>query len=127
IAAAVASAVRFGNLACSRQARAVHDVACGRNMMAAPVTLRRRVPGPPSGIARMTKATWYFDFVSPFSYLQLARFGDLPGDLEVAMKPILFSALLEHWEHKGPAEISTKRRFVYRFFRWQAGRRGIPF
>jgi len=84
-------------------------------------------PAAANGIARMTKATWYFDFVSPFSYLQFARFGDLPADLEFTMKPILFSALLEHWEHKGPAEISTKRKFVYRFFKWQADKRGIPF
>ena len=43
------------------------------------------------------------------------------------MKPILFAALLEHHGHKGPAEIPSKRQFVYRFFKWQAARRGVPF
>lgn len=75
----------------------------------------------------MTKATWYFDFISPYSYLQLLRFNELPGDLEITIKPIVLSGLLEHWGHKGPAEIPSKRRFVYRFFKWLAARRGIEF
>ena len=75
----------------------------------------------------MTKAAWYFDFISPFSYLQLGRFPDLPQDLEIALKPVVFSALLNHWGHMGPAEIPPKRQFVYRFFRWQANQRGMPF
>jgi 2-hydroxychromene-2-carboxylate isomerase len=75
----------------------------------------------------MTEVTWYFDFISPFSYLQLNRFRDLPRHLTVKMKPVVFSALLDHWGSKGPAEIPTKRRFVYRFFKWQADRRGLPF
>ena len=75
----------------------------------------------------MTKATWYFDFISPFSYLQLGRFQDLPSELEITLKPALFSALLKHWGQFGPAEIPPKRQFVYRFFKWQAGRRGMPF
>ena len=75
----------------------------------------------------MTKAAWYFDFISPFSYLQLGRFQDLPQDLEIALKPVVFSALLKHWGHMGPAEIPPKRQFVYRFFRWQAIQRGMPF
>ena len=33
----------------------------------------------------MNKAAWYFDFISPFSYLQLGRFKDLPQDLEIAL------------------------------------------
>ena len=53
----------------------------------------------------MNKAAWYFDFISPFSYLQLGRFKDLPQDLEIALKPVVFSALLNHWGHMGPAEI----------------------
>ena len=75
----------------------------------------------------MNKAAWYFDFISPFSYLQLGRFKDLPQDLEIALKPVVFSALLNHWGHMGPAEIPPKRQFVYRFFRWQANQRGMPF
>ncbi len=75
----------------------------------------------------MPSAKWYFDFISPFAYLQLARFGELPADLEVELKPVLFAGLLNHWGHLGPAEIPSKRRFVYRFFKWHADRRGLPF
>ncbi len=75
----------------------------------------------------MTEATWYFDFLSPFAYFQLPRLAELPPDVRVTIKPVLFSGLLEHFGHKGPAEIPSKRRFVYRFFRWQAARRGMPF
>ena len=75
----------------------------------------------------MTSATWYFDFISPFAYLQFSQLGSLRADLDITLKPILFSALLKHWGQKGPAEIDPKRRFVYRFLQWQADRRGVPF
>ncbi len=38
--------------------------------------------------------TWYFDFISPFSYLQQARFGHFPKEIVVQAKPILFAGLL---------------------------------
>jgi 2-hydroxychromene-2-carboxylate isomerase len=75
----------------------------------------------------MAEAIWYFDFISPFAYLQFSRLSQLPADLRVTMKPVLFAALLEHHGHKGPAEIPSKRQFVYRFFKWQAARRGVAF
>ena len=75
----------------------------------------------------MSKATWYFDFISPFAYLQLARFSELPKSLELTLKPVLFGSLLKHWGQLGPAEIPSKRRFVYRFFQWNADRLGISF
>ncbi len=75
----------------------------------------------------MTKATWYFDFISPFAYLQLARFPKLPDDLEITPVPVVFGALLQHWGQLGPAEIPPKRRFVYRFFQWNADQLGVPF
>lgn len=76
---------------------------------------------------QMTTARWYFDFISPFSYLQFHRFDALPRDLDIALCPILFPALLKHWGQLGPAEIPPKRRFSYRFFKWQADRQGVPF
>ena len=75
----------------------------------------------------MSKATWYFDFISPFAYLQLARFSELPNDINITLKPVVFGSLLEHWGQLGPAEIPPKRRFVYRFFQWNANKLGIPF
>lgn len=75
----------------------------------------------------MPAADWYFDFLSPFSYLQLAEFDRLPPDLEVTYRPVLFAGLLTHWEHKGPAEIPAKRVQTYRWCHWYAARHGIPF
>ena len=75
----------------------------------------------------MAAADWYFDFLSPFSYLQLAQFERLPADLEVTPRPVLFAGLLGHWQHKGPAEIPAKRVHTYRWCHWYAARHGIPF
>ena len=75
----------------------------------------------------MTKAKWYFDFISPFAYLQFARFPQLPNNLEITPVPAVFGAILQHWGQLGPAEIAPKRRFVYRFFQWNADQLGIPF
>jgi 2-hydroxychromene-2-carboxylate isomerase len=74
----------------------------------------------------MNSAAWYFDFISPFAYLQLEAFHLLPPAVEVTLQPVLFAALLQHWGHKGPAEIPPKRRFTYRFVQWRAERDGIP-
>ena len=75
----------------------------------------------------MTKAKWYFDFISPFAYLQFAQFPNLPNNIEITPIPAVFGAILQHWGQLGPAEIPPKRRFVYRFFQWNADQLGIPF
>ena len=75
----------------------------------------------------MTKADWYFDFISPFAYLQFARFESFQGNLEINPIPVLFGGLLKHWGQLGPAEIPPKRKFVYRFFKWQADQKNSPF
>jgi 2-hydroxychromene-2-carboxylate isomerase len=74
----------------------------------------------------MASADWYFDFVSPFSYLQCEQLPSLERALRVRYKPVLFAGLLKAHDHKGPAEIPAKRRFTYRFVVWQAKRLGIP-
>ena len=71
-------------------------------------------------------ADWYFDVVSPYAYLQFARFDRLPDDLTVTCRPVLFAGLLGHWGHKGPAEIEAKRLQTYRYSQWRAEREGIP-
>lgn len=70
---------------------------------------------------------WYFDFISPFSYLQTARFDDLPADVEIRFRPVLFAGLLKHYETRGPAEVAPKRIFIYRQCHWLAQRMGVPF
>lgn len=68
---------------------------------------------------------WYFDFVSPFSYIGLHRLPELGAP--VNFKPVLFAGLLNHWGQKGPAEIPAKRRWTYRWCTWWANELGIPF
>ena len=73
----------------------------------------------------MATADWYFDFVSPFSYLQCEQLAALERSIRVRYRPILFAGLLKAHGHKGPAEIPAKRRFTYRFVVWQAKRLGV--
>lgn len=77
-------------------------------------------------MAEPLELTWYFDYVSPFSYLQHELFHRLPPGVRVRYRPILFAALLDHWGHKGPAELPAKRVFTYRAVVWNAQRLGIP-
>src|SRR3954468_3800869 len=73
------------------------------------------------------KADWYFDFISPFSYLQLARIRALSMRIAITPVPIVFGAILKHHGQLGPAEIRGKREFTYRFAQWTAEREHIPF
>ncbi|MBP6368625.1 MAG: DsbA family protein, partial [Burkholderiales bacterium] len=69
---------------------------------------------------------WYFDFVSPFAYLQSERLASLPPRVSIRFRPVLFAGLLNANGQKGPAEITAKRTFSYRFVVWQARKLGIP-
>jgi 2-hydroxychromene-2-carboxylate isomerase len=74
----------------------------------------------------MPTVDWYFDFVSPFAYLQSEQLGALGPKTRVRYRPVLFAGLLSANAHKGPAEIARKRVFTYRFVVWQAKRLGVP-
>jgi len=72
------------------------------------------------------KADWYFDFVSPFAYLQSQRLGRLQdAGLEIHCRPVLFAAILDHWGQLGPAEIGPKRELTYRAALWRSAHDGI--
>jgi 2-hydroxychromene-2-carboxylate isomerase len=75
----------------------------------------------------MRTIDWYIDNISPFPYIALSRFQHLPADVTVQPVPIVFSALLSHHGHKGPAEIEEKRIQTFRMAIWTAAQRGIPF
>lgn len=78
----------------------------------------------------MSTVRWYFDFISPFAWLQwhtlyrLHRAGEL--QLQLQPQPILFAAVLDHLGQRGPAEIPGKRAFTYRLVQWQAHSSGVP-
>lgn len=73
----------------------------------------------------MMQATWYFDFISPFAYLQWPKIRALSREVDFAYRPILFAGLLERFGHKGPAEIPGKREFTYRHVSWRAQQQGV--
>ncbi len=73
----------------------------------------------------MARIVCFFDFVSPFSYLQFAGYPELFRRTDVELRPVVFAGLLDHWGQKGPAEITEKRRQTYRFVAWQARKLGI--
>ena len=76
---------------------------------------------------RARRVDWYFDFISPYAWLQAERLQQLPADVELICKPVLFAGLLDHWGQLGPAEIEPKRRFTYRYAVWRATQLGLPF
>ena len=67
----------------------------------------------------MKKVDWYFDFISPFAYLQFSQFKRFENELNITIHPVVFGGLLKHWGQLGPAEIVPKRIFTYRFFKWK--------
>lgn len=79
---------------------------------------------PPPGARRLR---WYFDFISPFSYLQWQKIKPLASaQMAITPVPVLFGAVLQAHGQKGPAEIPGKREFTYRHVLWQARAEGVP-
>jgi len=75
----------------------------------------------------MRQADWYFDFISPYAYLQFHRMHRLPDDVEVRCRPVLFAGLLNHWGQLGPAEIPNKKTHTFLLSRWRADKLGLAF
>jgi 2-hydroxychromene-2-carboxylate isomerase len=71
---------------------------------------------------------WYFDFISPFSYLQWRRLRRHNPALvaRLVAKPVLLAGLLNHWGQLGPAELPGKRKHTYRMVLWQARKAAVP-
>ncbi len=89
--------------------------------MIQPLPTLPRCPREPA----MRTLNWYFDFVSPYAYLQSTRLADFGQEIVVRCRPVLFAGILAHHGHKGPAEIAPKRRFTYEHVAWLAQRNGI--
>jgi 2-hydroxychromene-2-carboxylate isomerase len=71
----------------------------------------------------------YFDFISPYAYLGFFRARDIAErrGLALALRPVLFAGLLNHWGQLGPAEIPAKRAWVFKDSLRSARLQGIPF
>jgi 2-hydroxychromene-2-carboxylate isomerase len=74
------------------------------------------------------RLVFHFDVVSPYAWLAFERLPQvLQGcSYEVEYRPVLFAGLLQHWGHKGPAEIEPKRAWTFRHVHWLAASQGIP-
>lgn len=73
----------------------------------------------------MQKAVWYFDYISPFAYLQWPRIRALSQRIAFEYRPILFAGVLQRCGQKGPAEIPGKREFTYRLSYFRARALGL--
>ena len=72
------------------------------------------------------QAEWYFDFISPYSYLQLGKVQRWRERIDITPVPIAFGAVLNHTGTLGPAEVPGKREFMYRSIVWQAEQDKLP-
>ena len=73
-----------------------------------------------------TTHDWFFDFISPYAYLQWMRMRRDHPQIRLNPRPLLFAGLLKHWGQIGPAELPGKRKHTYRLVTWQAQELGIP-
>jgi 2-hydroxychromene-2-carboxylate isomerase len=73
-----------------------------------------------------TQPLWFYDFVSPFTYLLLEQHDKWPG-MPFAFTPVVLSDLYQHWGQRAAADIPEKRMFIYRHALFRAEQLGIPF
>jgi 2-hydroxychromene-2-carboxylate isomerase len=78
---------------------------------------------------RTEAVEFFFDFISPYSYLAWPRVRAACArrGLEVVPRPVLFAALLDHGGQRGPAEIPGKRDWVVMDCLRIASLQGVPF
>jgi 2-hydroxychromene-2-carboxylate isomerase len=70
---------------------------------------------------------WFYDFVSPFSYLQLKQFERWPTPPRFTPTPVVVGAIFQQWGTQGPAELTTKRTFTYRHAHFRAQQLGLAY
>lgn len=76
----------------------------------------------------MKTLDFYFDPISPYAALAFERLPEVLAGHSVQLRyqPILFGALLQALDHKGPAEIPGKRDWTYRQVLWLGRQLDIP-
>lgn len=68
---------------------------------------------------------FYYDILSPFAHVAMARLHELPAGTAIRPKPVLLGAILTHWGQRGPAEIEPKRLHTYRIASFLGERQGL--
>jgi 2-hydroxychromene-2-carboxylate isomerase len=69
---------------------------------------------------------WFYDFVSPFSYLLLEQHDKWP-ELPFTLTPVRLNDLYRHWGQRVAYDVPAKRIFTYRYALFRAEQLGIPF
>lgn len=77
----------------------------------------------------MKELNFYFDFLSPYSYFAWQNLKTLSRDLDLKVhyKPVALGPLLNHWQIKGPGEITPKREFLLKQCLRYAAKNNIEF
>lgn len=77
----------------------------------------------------MKELNFYFDFLSPFSFFAWKRIEhlELSKKFKIHFKPVALGSLLNHWQIKGPGEITPKREFLLKQCLRYAAKNGIEF
>ncbi|MDE1183044.1 2-hydroxychromene-2-carboxylate isomerase [Paraburkholderia sp.] len=73
-----------------------------------------------------TQPLWFYDFVSPFSYLLLEQYDKWPAFPFVAT-PVSVNELVERWSQRPAYGVPSKRTFTYRHALFRAEQLGIPY
>lgn len=76
-------------------------------------------------MADTPEITWYFDTVSPFSWIALPAVERLAERHRVTLCPVVLGAVLARWGTVGPAELPPKRLHTYRLCQFLAGQAGL--
>lgn len=72
---------------------------------------------------------FYADPISPYVYIashRVRRLAAARPDLTIAVRPVLFAALLDHFGQRGPAEIAAKRVFTFKDVARRCHDLGVP-
>lgn len=77
----------------------------------------------------MKRLNFYFDFLSPFSYLAWLQLQKIKTEksLEIHYHPVALGPLLNHWGLKGPGEVDPKREFLLKQLLRYTAKHKIPF
>lgn len=80
----------------------------------------------------MKKIEYFFDFLSPYSYLSWTWFREMTKELRekgyvIEFIPVSLAQVITSYETKGPAEIETKRNYLFKDCLRKSLKRNIPF
>jgi 2-hydroxychromene-2-carboxylate isomerase len=73
-----------------------------------------------------TQPLWFYDFVSPFTYLLLEQHDKWPG-FPFVVTPVALHELYQHWGQRSAYDVPAKRVYTYRHALFRAEQLGIPF